>query len=107
LFNSKGVDTSCDEGAPEDDDFVFCPPCPPAVVVVVVVAVRPESFRRAAFEDDINLFSKLSVSVFEEFSNFSFDASLSFLFVGKLRGARKREFQVLYPSQTTLSIYTR
>jgi hypothetical protein len=27
--------------------------------------------------------------------------------VGKLRGARKREFQVLYPSQTTLSIYTR
>ena len=101
------MDTSCDEGAPEDDDFVFCPPCPPAVVVVVVVAVRPESFRRAAFEDDINLFSKLSVSVFEEFSNFSFDASLSFLFVGKLRGARKREFQVLYPSQTTLSIYTR
>jgi len=95
------VDTSCDEGAPEDDDFVFCPPCPPAVVVVVVVvAVRPESFRRAAFEDDINLFSKLSVSVFEEFSNFF----LSFLFVGKLRGARKREFQVLYPSQTTLYI---
>ena len=104
MFNSKGVDTSCDEGAPEDDDFVFCPPCPPAVVVVVVVAFRPESFRRAAFEDDINLFSKLSVSVFEEFSNFSFDASLSFLFVGKLRGARKREFQVLYPSQITIYI---
>jgi hypothetical protein len=64
-------------------------------------------FSKSSLEDDINLFSKLSVSVFEEFSNFSFDASLSFLFVGKLRGARKREFQVLYPSQTTLSIYTR
>jgi hypothetical protein len=99
LFNSKGVDTSCDEGAPEDDDFVFCPPCPPAVVVVVVVAVRPESFRRAA-EDDINLFSKL-LSVFEEFSNFS-DAFPFFLWENCC--ARKREFQVLYPSQTTLYI---
>jgi hypothetical protein len=97
------VDTSCDEGAPEDDVFVFCPPCPPAVVVVVVVvAVRPESLRRAA-EDDINLFSKLSVSVFEEFSIFF----LSFLFVGKLLHVLERENFRFYIHHKPLSLYIR
>ena len=96
MFNSKGVDTSADEGAP-DDDFVFCPPTP-AVVVVVVVAVRPESFRRAA-EDDI-IFKLLSV--LKSFRIFPMPSFLSF-FLGKLLHVlEKREFQVLYPSQTTL-----
>jgi len=88
LFNSKGVDTSADEGAP-DDDFVFCPPTP-AVVVVVVVAVRPESFRRAA---------KMTLIIFEAsvLKSFRIFPMTSFLsFCGKTACAGKREFQVLY-----------
>ena len=90
MFNSKGVDTSADEGAP-DDDFVFCPPTP-AVVVVVVVAVRPESFRRAA-EDDINYFRSFC---FEEFSNFSDDFFPFFLWENCLRGKERISGFILY-----------